>query len=123
MNQPKRKHVATGKKPPGGKRAGSGRTPGPNLLEYGESSAIRAMKLRLPEDATPEAVQLAGEALEVMVKVMRGEVCSEDAPHRRNAAKDIREELCKPIPKQVNLADNEGGKLSVSVNINRTVKE
>jgi hypothetical protein len=76
------------------------------------------MKLRLPADATVEHEQLAGEAFETLVKVMRGEVDPEMAAHRRNAAKDIREEICKPIPKQVNLADADGEKLTVAVNIN-----
>ena len=115
MDQPKRKHVATGKKPPGGARPGAGRPKGANLLEYGESSAIRAMKLRVPEDAPEEYAQLAGEALETLVKVMRGEVHSEDAPHRRNAARDIREEICKPIPKAVAVTDAQGGAFVVKV--------
>lgn len=118
MDQPKRKHTATGKKPPGGKRPGAGRPEGKNLLEYGESSAIRAMKVRLPADATHEQEQLAGEAFETLVRVMRGEVDPEMAPHRRNAAKDVREEICKPIAKQLNLADADGEKLQVSVSIN-----
>ncbi len=103
------------KKGRGGKREGAGRKPGPNLLVYGESSAIRAMKLRVPVDASPEQASLAGEAFETLVKVMRGEVHAEDAPHRRNAAKDIREEICKPIPKPVALTDAEGNSLTVNV--------
>ena len=75
------------------------------------------MKLRLPEDAPEEHVQLAGEAFETLVKVMRGEVHSEDAPHRRNAAKDVREELCKPLPKQVNVAGADGKPLQVAFSI------
>jgi hypothetical protein len=76
------------------------------------------MKIRLPADATPEQEQMAGEAFETLVKVMRGEIDPEMAPHRRNAAKDVREEICKPIAKQVNLADADGEKLTVAVNIN-----
>jgi hypothetical protein len=115
VDRPKRKHVATGKRPPGGKREGAGRPPGGALLEYGESSAIRAMKLRLPADAPEEHVQLAGEALETIIKVMRGEVSSLDAANRRNAAKDLREEICKPIPKPVALTDAEGNSLTVNI--------
>lgn len=81
------------------------------------------MKLRLPDGAPEEHVQLAGEALETLVKVMRGEVHSEDAPHRRNAARDIREEICKPIPKPVALTDADGGPAKVTFTINRVVKE
>lgn len=76
------------------------------------------MNVRLPLDATPEQAELAGEAFETLVRVMRGEVSPELAPHRRNAAKDIREEICKPIAKQVNLADADGEKLTVAVTIN-----
>ena len=81
------------------------------------------MKLRLPPDATVEQEQLAGEALEVIVKVMRGEVRGMDAPTRRNAAKDIREEICKPIPKAVEMSGKDGGPLEVSFVINGVVPE
>lgn len=117
-----RKHVATGNKPPGGKREGAGRPLGSvNLLEYGETSAIRAMKLRVPAAATDEQAELAGESLETLIKVMRGEIKGADAPTRRNAAKDVREEICGPVAKQVNLAGPDGGALQVSIAINRTV--
>lgn len=114
--QPRRKHRATGRPPPGGKRDGSGRPKdAPNLLEYGETSAIRAMKLRVPKDASYEEEQLAGEAFENLVKVMRGEVLPDMAAHVRNAAKDVREEICKPIPKPMALTDADGKSLTVNV--------
>lgn len=81
------------------------------------------MKLRLPVDATPEQAQLAGEALENIVKVMRGEVAADMAAHVRGASKDIREEICKPVPKPVALTDADGESLQVSISINGVVKE
>ena len=81
------------------------------------------MKLRLPEGASQAEEQLAGEAFEVLVQVMRGEVKGLDAPTRRNAAKDVREEICKPLAKQLNLANEDGGELSVSISINGVVSE
>lgn len=44
----------------------------------------------------------------MLVKVMRGEVKGMDAPTRRNAAKDIREEICKPLVTKVAHAGADG---------------
>lgn len=66
------------------------------------------MKLRLPDDAPESHVQLAGEALERLVRVMRGEIHPDFAGHVRGAAKDIREEVCKPLVQKVAHAGADG---------------
>jgi hypothetical protein len=76
----------------------------------------------VPEGAPKGHRLLADEAFETIVRVMRGEVKGLDAPIRRAAAKDIREEICGPVPKQLNVAGHDGGPLQVSINIKRTVK-
>jgi hypothetical protein len=97
--QPKRKHRATGRKPPGGARPGAGRPPGSrNTLPLGAVSAIRALKLRVPKDAPEEHAELAGEALETVVDVMRGREKSAGLAFARlSAARAVREEICGKV--------------------------
>ncbi len=73
------------------------------------------MGLRVPEDASPAARAIADEAFEVLVKVMRGQVSFVEAPIRRAAAKDVREEICGPVAQRVNLGGADGGPLTVKV--------
>jgi hypothetical protein len=49
---------------------------------------------------------------------MRGEISFVEAGVRMKAATHLREEICGPMAKQVNLADANGDPLQVSVNIN-----
>lgn len=117
-----RKHRATGK-PRGGARNGAGRPTGSNnALAYGEVRVVKAAGLRVPENATPEMRELADEGLDVITRVMRGEVSFIEAPVRLKAAAMVREEVCGPVAKQVNLAGSDGGPLQVSINISRTVR-
>lgn len=119
-----RKHRATGKKPPGGKREGSGRPEGSaNTLEYGEVRAIKAAGLRVPEGAHPEARDLADEALGVIIKAMRGEISFVESGIRQKAAVRIREEVCGPLAQKHEHAGHDGGPLQVSINVVRTVAE
>lgn len=119
-----RKHRATGKKPPGGARKGAGRPVGVvEALERGEVAAIRALNLRVPPGADPVAAAVANEAFGTLVDIMRGLVRGPDAALRRSSAKDIREEICGPVAQKVNLADANGEKLTVAVNIVRNVAQ
>lgn len=87
-------------KPRGGKRPGAGRPRGArNALPAGAVSAIRALRHRVP-DGTPAALaDVAGEALETVVQVMRGKV-KRGAIARLTAARVAREDICGPVPKE-----------------------
>ena len=102
-----RKYVSNGK-PNGGKREGSGRPKGSkNVLAQGETAAVKALGLRVPEGARPEHRAIADEAFETIVSVMRGEVYDPQvAAIRRNAAKDLREEICGPIKQKIELSED-----------------
>lgn len=119
-----RKHRATGQKPPGGAREGSGRPEGSkNTLAYGEVKAIKAAGLRVPATATPEAKELADEALGIVADIMRGGVSYLTASHQLKAATRIREEVCGPLAQKLEHSGPDGGPLQVSIQINRTVKK
>lgn len=91
-------------KPRGGKRPGAGRPRGSrNALPAGAVGALRALRFRVPKDIAPELADAAGEALETVVKVMRGKV-KRGAIASLTAARVLREEICGPIPKQVQVA-------------------
>ena len=99
-----RKHTPKGGA--GGKRPGAGRPPGStNVLGLGEVAAVKALGLRVPESARPEHRAIADEAFETIVSVMRGEIYDPQvAAIRRNAAKDVREEICGPVKQKVELS-------------------
>lgn len=104
MEQPKqkRKHRATGKAAPGGKRKGAGRPQGvKNTLGYGEVNAVKAAGLRVSEGAPVEHRDLADESLEAITKVMRGQVFFKQAPHVLKAATHLRTELLGPLTQKV----------------------
>ena len=116
MDQPKRKHRATGKSAPGGKRPGAGRPSGTrNTLDYGEVKALAATRLRVPANATPEAVRLADRALERIIHVMEEKVGHFQAGHVLKAATRLREEVCDPIAQKVQHAGADGGALEVRI--------
>jgi hypothetical protein len=115
----KRQHRKTGA-PRGGRREGAGRPEGANnALPSGAVSAIRALRLRVPDAAPLLAAELAGEALERIVDVMRGKVRPERAFPTLTAAKAVREEVCGPIVKKHEVAGPGGA--PVTITINRTV--
>lgn len=96
-----RKYVPNGK-PNGGKRDGAGRKPGSKSpLAYGETQAIKAAGLRVPESATQEERELADEMLDIITEVARGKTSFKQAPHRYKAAAHIREEICGPLKQKV----------------------
>lgn len=117
----KRKHRATGKKPPGGTRYGAGRPSGPQVLSNAEVQAVHAAKLRVPAGAAQVAKDLAAESLVTMANVMRGGVSFVEAPVRLKAAAMLREEVCGVQARPVHVAGADGGPLQVSIQINRTV--
>lgn len=100
----------------GGKREGAGRTPGAkDVLPRGAVAAIQAMKHRVPE-GTPEALaDLADEALNAAVEVMRGDWVVKGASAKLAAAALVREEVCGPIAKKHELTGKDGGALEFTV--------
>lgn len=120
--KPKRKHRATGGKPPGGARAGAGRPVGAtNALEMGAVNAIQTFRHRVPESASREAAAVADEAMGAIIQVMRGEVMF-GATDRLRAATMVRQEVCGPIAQKVEHGGPDGGPLQVSIEIVRTVR-
>ena len=86
----------------GGKRAGAGRPAGAyNSLPYGAVRALKAAALRVPAGASAEVAEVAGYALERMVDVLAGKVSAAKAGTVLKAATSVREELCGPIEKRL----------------------
>lgn len=90
------------------------------MLPAGAVSAIKALnkpptRLRVPEAATPEAAALADEALGAVLEVMRGEWVVKGAGEKLKAAAMLREEICGPQPKPVELTGKDGGPIVVRV--------
>jgi hypothetical protein len=106
----KKPHVATGK-PHGGARPGAGRKPGiPNALPTGMVKALKALSLRVPADASEEAKELADRALQRVADVMDGKVHSSIATPVLKAATHLREEICGPIVRKIEI----DGKIGLS---------
>lgn len=109
-----RKHRRTGN-PNGGKRPGAGRPKGSkNTLPLGSVAAVKALRLRVPKDAPEEHAALADEALGTVVDVMRGRG-GRGALFRLMAAKEVRLEICGPMPKQIQVGGLGGGPVTVRV--------
>lgn len=116
MDQPKRKHVSTGKKPPGGAREGAGRTKGlKNMLGYGEVKALDVANLRVPDDASEGAKTLAAMGLGRILDVMLERTSSWQAGHVLKAATRVREEVCGPLVQKVQHAGANGEALVVEI--------
>jgi hypothetical protein len=106
----RKKHVATGR-PHGGYRPGAGRPAGSkNVLPTGAVKAIKALRLRVPDNAPEEAKELADRALSRVADVMNGKVHSSIATPVLKAATHIREEICGPLTKKIEVE----GKLGLS---------
>lgn len=108
--QPKRRG------PNGGKRAGAGRPPGAkNVLGYGQVRGLKACRLRVPKDASPEADALAGRALQRIIDVMEEDVDGANAGNVLRAATHIREEVCGSPKQALEVTGADGGPLVVEV--------
>lgn len=115
MDQPKRKHRATGK-PRGGARSGAGRREGStNALRLGEVRAVKAAGLRVPETASEAERKLADRAQQRIIDVMEEKVGFLKMPHVLKAAATLREEICGPVSKKVAVTGADGGPLTVKV--------
>lgn len=83
-----------------------------NALPAGAVSAIKSLRLRVPDDAHPEAAKVADEAFETVVSIMRGkEKNVGQALARLSAARVVRDEVCGPIAKKVDVS----GSLTVNL--------
>lgn len=112
---PKRKHQATGKKPPGGARPGAGRPKQPAALEYGESQAIKSLRWKVPE-GTPEIIaDAADEMFWRIVLVARG-TPTPDASNVLRAAFRVRDEVCGQPTQKAELSGANGEALTIQIN-------
>lgn len=98
----KRKHVATGN-PRGGQREGAGRPAGvKNVLPIGSVAAVKSLRLRVPESTPEPLAEVADEAFNAIVGVMRSEAFDPGmASARLRAAAMVREEICGPVKQRV----------------------
>lgn len=75
-----------------------------NSLPLGTVKALRAMKMRVPQTATPEEAEIAGWAFERMCQATAGLVHSRRAPTVLKGAIAIREEVCGPLVKETRIS-------------------
>jgi hypothetical protein len=102
------------------KGGGPGGPTGPrskDCITREEKQAIRAMKWRVPAEAPEQAVELANEALGTIVKVMRQGVMFKHARTTLAAAAAVRDEVCGPIKRQVEVS----GKLTYEQLVNASM--
>ncbi len=100
----------------GGKRPGAGRKPGTqNALPKGFVVALKAMKHRLPEDASEEVKAVAARAFERLVDVMEERVPVMAAGHVLKAATLLREEVCGRVAQPLEHSGPAGGQLVIEV--------
>lgn len=72
--------------------------------------AIQALRHRVPEGTTPELADVADEAFDAVVQVMRGEfIDSQVASTRLRAAAMVREEVCGKVAQPMEHAGKDGG--------------
>lgn len=79
-------------------------------LPHNAVKSLRESKFRVPDDASPEAAELAGYCIQRYVDLMAGIV-----PYRKSAtvfkaAQALREEICGPVAQKVEVK----GSLSLS---------
>jgi hypothetical protein len=101
--------------PPGGRPRGS-----KNVLGLGEVKALKAAGLRVPKDAPEGHRELADEALQRIVDVMRGDVSYLEAGSVLKASTHLRSEICGEVTKKVEASGPDGGPLEIIV---KTVAE
>lgn len=110
--------------PRGGKRTGAGRKTGSvdtvnRLKPRGATSALKSLRHRVPE-GTPDALaDIAGEAFQAIVDVMRGESYGAEGFTILSASKLVREEVCGPVKQKHEVTGADGGPVQVSISISR----
>lgn len=88
--------------PRGGKRPGAGRPQGSlGALPRGSVAAVKTLRWRVPESAPDQIAEIADEAFEAIVSVMRQEVDPALVNASLKAATVLREEICGPQKQQV----------------------
>jgi len=93
----------------GGFRPGSGRQPGRtsdrtyDRLSGFEIQATRSLRHRVPKDVSPELGRLADHAFKRIVDVLDEKVSPDHSSEVLKAAVLIRDEICGPITKKVEL--------------------
>lgn len=92
----------------GGSRPGAGRPPKTDepareypRLKYFERDAVRGLRHRVPDDVHPVAKDLADHAFVRIVDVMDERVDPEHAANVLKAAVLVRDEICGPIAKKL----------------------
>lgn len=89
------------------------------MLPAGAVRAMKALRHRVPEDASPEAAAIADEALDTVVEVMRGNV-RDLARERLSAAALVREEVCGPVVKRLEHSGPGGEAIAINIDIGGT---
>lgn len=108
----------------GGRRERAGRPVGSrNALPLNAVQAIRALRYRVPAGTPEPLAEVAGEAFERVVAVMRGEVLPDVAATVLKAATVVRHEVCGPLAQKLEHTGKDGEPLQVSIEITRTVRE
>jgi len=90
--------------PRGGARKGAGRPPKTEKKILPTPKIIRAAGYRVPPEASPEMRELADRALQRMSDVMEESVAAPIAPSVLKASTALREEICGPIEKKIQVS-------------------
>ena len=77
--------------------------------------AIKAAKLRVPEGTPEEHAELAEEAKERIVAVMRGRVHHTQAAQVLKASTRLRDEICGPLTNKTEVSGADGGPVIVEI--------
>jgi hypothetical protein len=102
----------------GGARKGAGRPDGStNALALGEVRALKSLRHRVPDGAAPELADVAGEAFEAIVQVMRGEISpmNGQAAAILKASSMVREEVCGPVAQKLHVGGPNGEALEIVI--------
>lgn len=86
-----------------------------NALPLGAVKAIKALGLRVPADAPDAHRELADEALQRIVDVMREDVDGFKAGAVLKAATHLRDEICGPLAQKLKVAGDKDEPLEVVV--------
>lgn len=98
--------------PPGGRPRGS-----TNALPLGAVSAVKTAKLRVPEGTPEEHADLAEEAKDRIVDVMRERVHWQNASQVLKAATRVRDEICGPIAHKQEISGPNGEPIRLIVDM------